>query len=126
MCNGFSQKPKVIDTLKIHNQIKLYGLSEKVLKFKSHFFSSIIFKNDSTIFYNPNGTFYLFEIHLGNDPKVYELAIDNHSELNFNRYLFINNNTLYSYGGQGRFSAFPWLIYFDFKTKKWVKKEIKN
>lgn len=124
--SGFSQNPKVIDTLKIHNQIKLFGLSERVLKFKSHFFSSIIFKNDSTLFYNPNGTFYLFEIHLGDEPKVYELAIDNHSELNFNRYLFTYNNILYSYGGEGRFSAFPWLIYFDFKTKKWVKKEIKN
>ena len=124
--SGFSQNPKVIDTLKIHNQIKLFGLSERVLKFKSHFFSSIIFKNDSTLFYNPNGTFYLFEIHLGDDPKVYELAIDNHSELNFNRYLFTYNNILYSYGGEGKFNAFPWLIYFDFESKKWSKVFIKN
>ena len=123
---GYSRNPKIIDTLKIHNQIKVFGLDEKVLKFKTHFFSSIVFKNDSTLLYNPNGTFYLFEIHLGNNPKVYGLMLDDHSELNFNRYLFINNNILYSYGGEGKFNSFPWLIYFDFNLKKWIKSNIKN
>jgi hypothetical protein len=112
--------------LKIHNQIKLFGLDEKIIKFNSHFFSSIVFKNDSTLLYNPNGTFYLFEIHLSDNPKVYDLTLEDHSELNFNRYLFINNNILYSYGGQGKFNYFPWLIYFDFNSKKWKKNNIKN
>jgi hypothetical protein len=108
--------------LKIHNQIKLFGLDEDKLKFKSHFFSSIVFKNDSTLFYNPNGTFYLFRIQLSDNPKVYKIALDDHSELNFNRYLFLNNDVLYSYGGQGgEFNEFPWLIYFDFDSKKWKK-----
>ena len=123
---GYTRNPKNIDTLKIHNQIKLFGLDDEVIKFKSHFFSSIVFKNDSTLFYNPNGTFYLFEIHLSNDPKVYKLTLDDHSELNYNRYLFINNNILYSYGGQGKFDSFPWLIYFDYDNKKWEKIHIKN
>ena len=126
LCKVYSREPQIIDTLKIHNQIKLFGLDEKLIKFNSHFFSSIVFKNDSTLLYNPNGTFYLFEIHLGNNPKVYDLALEDHSELNFNRYLFINNNILYSYGGQGKFNSFPWLIYFDFNSKKWKKNNIKN
>ena len=126
LCKVYSRDPQIIDTLKIHNQIKLFGLDEKIIKFNSHFFSSIVFKNDSTLLYNPNGTFYLFEIHLGNNPKVYDLALEDHSELNFNRYLFINNNILYSYGGQGKFNSFPWLIYFDFNSKKWKKNNIKN
>jgi len=126
LCKVYSRDPQIIDTLKIHNQIKLFGLDEEIIKFNSHFFSSIVFKNDSTLFYNPNGTFYLFEIHLGNNPKVYDLALEDHSELNFNRYLFINNNILYSYGGQGKFNSFPWLIYFDFNSKKWKKNNIKN
>lgn len=126
ICKGYSRDLKIIDTLKIHNQIKLFGLDENIIKFDSHFFSSIVFKNDSTLLYNPNGTFYLFEIHLGNKPKVYGLALDDHSELNFNRYLFINNNILYSYGGQGKFNSFPWLIYFDFNSKRWKKNNIKN
>ena len=126
LCKVYSREPQIIDTLKIHNQIKLFGLDEEIIKFNSHFFSSIVFKNDSTLLYNPNGTFYLFEIHLGNNPKVYDLALEEHSELNFNRYLFINNNILYSYGGQGKFNSFPWLIYFDFNSKKWKKNNIKN
>ena len=124
--SGYTRDLKKIDTLKIHNQIKLFGLNEDIINFKSHFFSSIIYKNDSTLLYNPNGTFYLFEIHLGNNPEVYGLALDDHSELNFNRYLFINNNILYSYGGQGKFDSFPWLIYFDYDNKKWEKIYIKN
>ena len=126
LCKVYSRDPQIIDTLKIHNQIKLFGLDEEIIKFNTHFFSSIVFKNDSTLLYNPNGTFYLFEIHLGNNPKVYNLALEDHSELNFNRYLFINNNILYSYGGQGKFNSFPWLIYFDFNSKKWKKNNIKN
>ena len=126
LCKVYSRDPQIIDTLKIHNQIKLFGLDEEIIKFNSHFFSSIVFKNDSTLLYNPNGTFYLFEIHLGINPKVYDLALEDHSELNFNRYLFINNNILYSYGGQGKFNSFPWLIYFDFNSKKWKKNNIKN
>lgn len=126
LCKVYSRDPHIIDTLKIHNQIKLFGFDEEIIKFNSHFFSSIVFKNDSTLLYNPNGTFYLFEIHLGNNPKVYDLALEDHSELNFNRYLFINNNILYSYGGQGKFNSFPWLIYFDFNSKKWKKNNIKN
>ena len=124
---GYSTNPKDIDTLKIHNQIKLFGLDEDKLKFKSHFFSSIVFKNDSTLFYNPNGTFYLFRIQLSDNPKVYKIALNDHSELNFNRYLFLYNDVLYSYGGQGgKFNEFPWLIYFDFDSKKWKKNNIKN
>ena len=126
LCKVYSRDPQIIDTLKIHNKIKLFGLDEEIIKFNTHFFSSIVFKNDSTLLYNPNGTFYLFEIHLGINPKVYDLALEDHSELNFNRYLFINNNILYSYGGQGKFNSFPWLIYFDFNSKKWKKNNIKN
>jgi hypothetical protein len=30
---GFSQNPKIIDTLEIHNQIKSYGIDEKKIRF---------------------------------------------------------------------------------------------
>ena len=124
--NGLSDNPKVIDTLEIHNQIKLFGINEDVLNFKPHFFSSIVFKNDSTIFYNPNGTLHLFEIHLGNKPKVSKISTSVHSGHNFNRLLFTNNDIIYSFGGIGLFNSFPGLIYFDFSLGEWLKKEIKN
>ena len=124
--SGLSNNPNVIDTLEIHNQIKLFGINEDVLNFKSHFFSSIVFKNDSTIFYNPNGTLHLFEIRLGDKLKVSKISTSVHSGHNFNRLLFTNNDILYSFGGIGLFNTFPGLIYFDFSLGEWLKKEIKN
>jgi len=126
MFSGLSDNPKVIDTLEIHNQIKLFGINEEVLNFKLTFFSSIVFKNDSTIFYNPNGTLHLFKIHLGDKPKVSKISTSVHSGHNFNRLLFTNNDIIYSFGGIGLFNSFPGLIYFDFDLGEWLKKEIKN
>jgi hypothetical protein len=122
----YSDNPKIIDTLEIHNQIKSYGFDEDIIDFKSYFFSSIIFKNDSTIFYNPNSTLHLFEIRLGDIPKVSLISKSLHSGHNFNRHLFIFNDIIYSYGGEGLFNSFPGLIYFDYSSGDWLMKEIKN
>ncbi|MAJ51624.1 MAG: hypothetical protein CMB82_08425 [Flammeovirgaceae bacterium] len=122
---GFAQYPRIIDTLEIHNQIKSYGIDEKILNFELYFFSSIIFKNDSTLYYNPNQTLHLFEIHLGDIPKVSKISNHNFSGHNFNRHLFLHNDTLYSYGGQGLFNSSSKLLYFDYPSKLWRTKEIK-
>jgi len=123
---GHSQNPKIIDTLKIHKQIRLFGLDEASLLFKSDFFSSIVFKNDSTLYYNPNGTLYLFEIQLGEDPKVSKISNSIYKGHNFNRLLFIHDEIVYSYGGVGLFNSFPGLIYFDFALKGWLEVDLKN
>jgi hypothetical protein len=123
---GFSQNPKIIDTLEIHNQIKLYGIDEKNLDFKYHFFSDIVFLNDSTLLYNPNSTLHLFKIYLGDIPRVSKISKETHSGHNYNRHLFLYDDILYSYGGQGLFNSFPDLIYFDYSSGQWIKKDIKN
>lgn len=123
---GVSQNPKIIDTLKIHEQIRLFGLDEASLLFKSDFFSSIVFKNDSTLYYNPNGTLHLFEIQLGEDPKVSKISNSIYKGHNFNRLLFIHDEIVYSYGGVGLFNSFPGLIYFDFALKGWLEVDLKN
>ena len=123
---GVSQSPKVIDTLKIHEQIRLFGLNEASLLFKSDFFSSIVFKNDSTLYYNPNGTLHLFEIQLGEDHKVSKISNSIYKGHNFNRLLFIHDEIVYSYGGQGLFNSFPGLIYFDLSLKGWLEVDLKN
>ena len=123
---GVSQNPKIIDTLKIHEQIRSFGLDEASLLFKSDFFSSIIFKNDSTLYYNPNGTLHLFEIQLGEGPKVSKISNSIYKGHNFNRLLFIHDEIVYSYGGQGLFNSFPGLIYFDFSLKGWLEVDLKN
>jgi len=123
---GFAQYPSIIDTLEIHNQIKSFGIDEEILNFESYFFSSIVFKNDSTLYYNPNQTLHLFEIHLGDIPKVSKISDHSFSGHNLNRHLFLYNDVLYSYGGQGLFNSSPELLYFDFTSKYWRTKEIKN
>lgn len=125
MFKGFSQNPKAIDTLEIHNQIKSFGINEKTLGFKNHFFSDIVFKNDSTLYYNPNSTLYVFKINLGDNPRVFKIS-DELTSGHYNRHLFLFNDILYSYGGISLFNSFPGLIYFDYPSKKWIKKEIKN
>ena len=123
---GLSQNPKIVDTLKIHEQIRTFGLDEASLLFKSDFFSSIVFKNDSTLYYNPNGTLHLFEIQLGEDPKVSKISNSIYKGHNFNRLLFIHDEIVYSYGGVGLFNSFPGLIYFDFALKGWLEVDLKN
>jgi len=123
---GFAQDPGIIDTFEIHNQIKSFCIDEEILNFELYFFSSIIFKNDSTLYYNPNQTLHLFEIHLGDIPKVVKISNHNFSGHNFNRHLFLYNDVLYSYGGQGLFNSTPELLYFDHTSKLWRTKEIKN
>ena len=97
--NGFSIKPKphIIDTSEIFNQIKKFNLDETRLSFSTTFFNSIVYKNDSTIFYNPNNTLYLFKIYLGDIPHVSMLSNQVQLGLTNNRHLFIYNDIIYSY-----------------------------
>jgi len=124
--SSYSYNPKIIDTLKIHQQIKKFGLDEKIINFKANFFEGIVFKNDSTIYYNPEGTLHLFEIHLGVSPVVYKISQSIYSGHNFNRNLFLYKETLYSYGGNGLFNTFPGIIHFDRSLGGWLENSIKN
>jgi len=121
-----SINPKIIDTLEIHKQIKAFDIDEEILNFKSNFFSSIVFKNDSILYYNPNGTLHLFEISLGENTNVSKISNSLYCGHNFNRELFIHNNIVYSYGGVGLFNSYPRLIYFDSGLSGWLEKDIKN
>ena len=122
----FSYNPKIIDTLKIHQQIKKFGLDEKIINFKANFFESIVFKNDSVIYYNPDGSLHVFEIHLGDAPEVYKISNSVHSGHNFNRNLFLYKETLYSVGGNGLFNSFTGIIHFDRSLGGWLETKIKN
>ena len=124
--SSYSYNPKIIDTLKIHQQIKKYGLDEKILNFKANFFESIVYKNDSVIYYNPNGSLHLFEILLGDSPIVSKISESVHSGHNFQRNLFLHKETLYSYGGNGLFNSYPGIIHFDRSLGGWLENKIKN
>ena len=123
---GFSQNPQIIDTLKIHQQIKLLGDRDVNKSFEKDFFRSIVFKSDSTLYYNPNGSLHLYKIQLGENLKVEKLSNGTFHGHNFGRLLFIHDNIIYSFGGAGLFNRFSKLIYFDFSLKEWYEKQIKN
>jgi hypothetical protein len=85
-----------------------------------------VYKNDSTLFYNPQGTLLLFKIKLGVVTKVTALSKLSAPSHTYNSHLFYYKNKIYSYGGEDNFHAFPGLIYFDDLTSSWIKKEITN
>ena len=90
-----SIKPHSIDTSEIFKQIKTFDLDENILNFSSSFFNSIVFKNDTTLFYNPQNTHYLFEIRLRDVPRVTMLSKPSQASHTLNRHLFIYNNIIY-------------------------------
>jgi hypothetical protein len=124
--NVYSTDIPIIDTLKIHNEIKKLGISERSINFKTTFFNSIVFLNDSICYYNPEGTLHLFEIKLGENPVVKKLSTSIFQGHNFKRLLFIQDDVIYSYGGEGLFNVFPGLIYFHKKSSSWMKKKIED
>jgi len=121
---GLSIEPHSIDTSEIFNQIKKFDLGETRLSFSTTFFNSLVYKNDSTLFYNPDGTLLLFKIKLGVVVKVTLLSKPSADTHTYNRHLFFHKNKMYSYGGESAFHSFPGLIYFDDLTSIWIKKEI--
>ena len=121
---SLSIEPHSIDTSEILKQIETFDLDENILNFKSSFFNSIVFKDDTTLFYNPEHTLYLFEIKLRDTPRVTMLSTPSQASHTYNRQLFIHNNIIYSYGGESKFYSFPGLIYFDELTSLWTNKEI--
>ena len=123
---GSAIEPFQIDTAKIHQEIKLIGDEGVYTSFQDDFFRSIVFKNDSIVFYNPNGTLHLYLIQLGKTPRVTKLSKSKFHGHNFQRFLFLHKNIVYSYGGEGLFNVNPNLIYFDTNSGEWFKREIKN
>ena len=123
---GFSINPYIIDTSKIFNQIKKFDINHNAIN-NSNFFNSIVYKNDSTVFYNPENSLLLFEIHLNESPQVNLLSNNNYYGQYRNRQLFIFNNTLFNFGGEGLFNSNQIeLLYYDDLVGYWSNKEIKN
>ena len=123
----YSQSAITIDQQKILQQLKLVEEDDDVLqKFSHNFLKSIVVQNDSVIYYNPNGTLHLYKIQLGENIIVEKLSNGKHHGHNFNRLLYMHDDIVYSYGGEGLFNLNPSLIFFDIVYKEWYKKDIKN
>lgn len=123
---GVSQSSQIIDKQKIFFDLSQVGDGDGLRNFNADFYRSIVFENDSVLFYNPEGTLHLYKISLSRNPTVLKLSNGDFHGHNFHRLLFMYNNTIYCYGGDGLFNVNPHLIYFDGNNKEWLKQQIKN
>lgn len=124
--HGNCQSPEIINIKKIRHDLNLIDGEDVLRQFDFDFFRSIVFKNDSVLFYNPEGTLHLYEITLSKKPSVVKLSNGVYHGHNFKRLLFVYDDNVYSYGGEGLFNVNPYLIYFDDYKKEWLKQQIKN
>ena len=116
--------PPIIDINDIYSKIKDLKDSTITRDFHGDFFKNLLFKNDSTAYLNPNGTLHLFEINFDSTVKIKKISKSIYHGTTFNRYLFLNNEKIYSFGGTGLWSKFPKLLEFNFKNKEWFNKKI--
>lgn len=123
---GKSITPPIIDTHSIHLQCSELLRDDRTLRFKTHFFNSLVLINDSVGYYNPVGTLHLFEIHFDSIPKVILLKDCLYNGHNFSRHLFMYNRNLYSLGGVGLFNSNSKLLKYDFKKNEWFAETIHN
>ena len=119
-------RPPVINIEKIYDIIKTYKDTTVTRNFKEEFLKNIVFINDSTAYFNPNGTLHLFKINFDSLIHVEKLSKSIYHGGNFGRYLFTNKGNIYSLGGSGLWSSIPKLLEFNFKNKEWFSKKIKN
>lgn len=124
--HGNCQSPEIINIQKIRHDLNLIDCEDVLRQFDFDFFRSIVFKNDSVLFYNPQGTLHLYEITLSEKPLVVKLSNGVYHGHNFERLLFVYDDKVYSYGGEGLFNVNPYLIYFDGYKREWLNQKIKN
>jgi hypothetical protein len=91
-----------------------------------NFFHNLVITSKDKVYYNPDGTLHLFELKFDDLLTIKKLSKGIYHGHNFSRHLFTHNSKIFSYGGEGLFDTFSGLIEFNFKSKEWFKKEIKN
>ena len=124
---GFSKiTPAKFDVKEIFIKLKKYKDPTVIRDFNGDFFKNLRFQNDSIAYFNPNGTLHLFKIKIDSTVSVEKLSKGIYHGSTFNRYLFINENKIYSFGGEGLWNSCVKLLEFNFKNKEWFDIEIKN
>ena len=84
----------------------------------------MVFTNDTTAYFNPNGTLHLFKLNFGKEIKIEKISKGIYHGHNFHRYLFTYKSKKYLYGGQGLWSSYVGLLEFNIQNKEWFQKKI--
>lgn len=112
--------PVRLDTSEINRQVRELVIDERIILSDVNFFSSIIYLNDSTLLYNPEGTLHLFKIQIDSTTQVTKLDKSTYHGHNFGRKLYLHNSNIYSLGGEGLFNTNSELLYFNSTLKEWL------
>ena len=124
---GFSKiTPPKIDVEEIFLKLKEFNDPTVTRNLEEDFFKNLRFQNDSVAYFNPNGTLHLFKIKFDSTVSVEKISKGIYHGSTFNRYLFNNENKIYSFGGEGLWASCSKLLEFNKKNKEWFKIEIKN
>ena len=115
-----------IDIEKLYIKFKAYNDSSIIRDFETKFLKSLVFTNDTTAYFNPNGTLHLFKINFGKDIKIEKISKGIYHGHNFHRYLFTYKSKIYLYGGQGLWSSYVGLLEFNMQNKEWFQKKIQD
>ena len=98
---GFSKThPPKIDLKEVIFKLKEFNDPTVTRNLEEDFFKNLRFQNDSIAYFNPNGTLHLFKIKLGSTISVEKISKGIYHGSTFNRYLFNNENKIYSFGGK--------------------------
>ena len=87
---------------------------------------SIAWVDDSTFYFNPEGTLHLFKVGIHDTLSVEKLSKSIYHGSSFSRGFFIKNEIPYQYSGKGLFTSFNGLLKFDLNAKEWYEIKIKN
>lgn len=124
---GFSKThPPKIDLKEVIFKLKEFNDPTVTRNLEEDFFKNLRFQNDSIAYFNPNGTLHLFKIKLGSTISVEKISKGIYHGSTFNRYLFNNENKIYSFGGEGLWASCSKLLEFNIKNREWFKIDIKN
>jgi len=113
-----------IDTGEVFPQMRALVKDPSILDLEQFFFLRLIRENDSTVLYNPHGTYFLFRVTTGDTTVVDQLSTSVFHGMGFGSAFFKHKGTVYLFGGSGMFNTTTSLIYFDEELREWEQQVI--
>lgn len=118
-------KPVAIDTTALFPQLRAAIVDGRQLSMKSFFFD-LIWLDDTTFYYQPQGTYYLYKVVVGQQMEVQQLSKAKYHGNSYHRYHFLWDSTVYIFCGSGMFGFSNTLLYFDFDRREWIPHPIEG
>lgn len=118
-----ARKPYHIEELK--QKIENLVVNPEIIPWERHI-SATAWLDDSTFYFNPEGSLHLFKIEVSDTLKVEKLSTSIYHGNTFGRLFFLKDGVPYQLGGSGLFTKFNGLIKFDFSARQWFQVTIKN